>query len=94
MASDEPGGHTFGDTPSGEGEMRASLVSLGSSIAEDISPDFGEVPLPNLDATRDSVSRTITTLTRSRQGHLASQACQRARRRAQQRRQLRRLERR
>ena len=56
MASDEPGGHTFGDTPSGEGEMRASLVSLGSSIAEDISPDFGEVPLPNLDATRDSVS--------------------------------------
>ena len=51
MAEESP----LGDAPPASGDAdartRASLVSLGSSIAEDISADVFEVPL---DATRDS----------------------------------------
>ena len=54
MTKESPRGDAHPAAGDADVRTRASLVSLGSSIAEDNSADISEVPL---DATRDSASR-------------------------------------
>ena len=51
MAEEPPRGDAAPASGDADARTRVSLVSLGSSIAEDISADMSEVPL---DATRES----------------------------------------